>query len=94
MLFWLALFGVVGAVLGASLLIYLGSEYEKIAYVILSTYTFIIGIRLLVLAFKKIQMKKKIKFLGFLGFSGGFMDAFGGGGWGPIVTSTLLAKRA
>jgi siroheme synthase-like protein len=92
MLFWLSIFGVIGAVLGASLLIYLGSEYEKIAYVILSTYTFIIGIRLLVLAFKKIQMKKKIKFLGFLGFSGGFMDAFGGGGWGPIVTSTLLAK--
>ncbi|UOX34602.1 TSUP family transporter [Flavobacterium sediminilitoris] len=92
MLVWLAIFGVLGAVLGAYLLIYLGNEYEQIAYVVLSSYTFIIGIRLLVLAFKKIQLKKKIKFLGFLGFSGGFMDAFGGGGWGPIVTSTLLAK--
>lgn len=27
-----------------------------------------------------------------LGFVGGFMDAIGGGGWGPIVTSTLLGQ--
>lgn len=92
MLFWLATFGVVGAILGAYALIYLGNKYEDIAYIILSSYTFIIGIRLLVLAFKKIQLRKKIRFLGFLGFTGGFMDAFGGGGWGPIVTSTLLSK--
>ena len=30
-------------------------------------------------------------YLIFLGFSGGFIDASGGGGWGPIVTPTLLA---
>ncbi|UGS24015.1 TSUP family transporter [Flavobacterium channae] len=92
LLFWLASFGVVGAVLGAFFLVYLGNEYENFAYLVLSSYTFVIGVRLLVIAFKKIQMKKKIKFLGVLGFTGGFMDAFGGGGWGPIVTSTLLAK--
>ena len=33
-----------------------------------------------------------MKRISLLGFSGGFFDAFGGGGWGPIVTSTLLAK--
>ena len=92
LLFWLTSFGVVGAVLGALFLVYLGNEYENFAYLVLSAYTFVIGVRLLVIAFKKIQMKKKIKFLGVLGFTGGFMDAFGGGGWGPIVTSTLLAK--
>jgi uncharacterized membrane protein YfcA len=27
-----------------------------------------------------------------LGFAGGFLDAIGGGGWGPIVTSTLLGQ--
>jgi uncharacterized membrane protein YfcA len=27
-----------------------------------------------------------------LGFVGGFLDAIGGGGWGPIVTATLVAK--
>ena len=27
-----------------------------------------------------------------IGAAGGFLDAVGGGGWGPIVTSTLLAR--
>lgn len=31
------------------------------------------------------------RYLVFLGFTGGFVDAAGGGGWGPIVTPTLLA---
>ncbi|HBK82155.1 MAG TPA: siroheme synthase, partial [Flavobacterium sp.] len=92
LLFWLASFGVVGAILGALFLVYLGNEYEKLAYLILSAYTCVIGIRLVIIAFKRFPFKKKIKFLGGLGFAGGFMDAFGGGGWGPIVTSTLLAK--
>ena len=30
------------------------------------------------------------RFLIFLGFSGGFIDAAGGGGWGPVVTPTLM----
>ena len=30
------------------------------------------------------------RFLTFLGFSGGFVDAAGGGGWGPVVTPTLM----
>ena len=29
-----------------------------------------------------------------LGLAGGFMDASGGGGWGPIVTSNLLLQGA
>ena len=24
--------------------------------------------------------------------AGGFLDSFGGGGWGPLVTSTLISK--
>ena len=31
------------------------------------------------------------KYVALLGFSGGFIDASGGGGWGPIVTSTILS---
>jgi uncharacterized membrane protein YfcA len=30
------------------------------------------------------------RYLGPLGLCGGFLDAAGGGGWGPIVTSTLI----
>ncbi|WP_230978921.1 TSUP family transporter [Flavobacterium supellecticarium] len=58
----------------------------------MATYTMIIGIRLVLIALRKKIVRKKIKNTGLLGFSGGLFDAFGGGGWGPIVTSTLLAK--
>lgn len=30
--------------------------------------------------------------MGLLALAGGFFDAIGGGGWGPIVTSTLIAN--
>lgn len=89
---WLAIPGVIGSFLGASLLIYLGNTYEMVTYAILSSYTLIIGIRLIIIAFRKNQPKGKVKRAGLLGFSGGFLDAFSGGGWGPIVTSSLLAK--
>lgn len=92
LLWWLVIPGVIGAVCGASFLIYLGNKYEMIAYSVLAVYTMIIGIRLIILAFRKTPKKEKLKHTGLLGFAGGFLDAFGGGGWGPIVTSTLLAK--
>lgn len=88
----LAIPGVIGAVSGSLLLIYLGNKYETITYGILASYTLIIGIRLIILAFRKKIERKKVKRVGFLGFTGGFLDAFGGGGWGPVVTSTLLSK--
>ena len=34
------------------------------------------------------------RFLTFLGFSGGFVDAAGGGGWGPVVTPTLMTATS
>lgn len=92
LLFWLAIPGAIGAVSGALLLIYLGDKYETITYGVLATYTMLIGIRLIVIAFRQKIDKKQVKHTGVLGFSGGFFDAFGGGGWGPIVTSTLLSK--
>ncbi|WP_413999439.1 sulfite exporter TauE/SafE family protein [Flavobacterium sp. W1B] len=43
-------------------------------------------------AMQKNIIKKKTKKLGILASFGGFMDSVGGGGWGPIVTSTLLGR--
>jgi hypothetical protein len=43
-------------------------------------------------ALRKNIIKKKTRKLGVLATFGGFMDAVGGGGWGPIVTSTLLGN--
>ncbi len=91
MLLYLAVPGVIGAVSGSLLLIYLGNEYENLAKGLMATYTLIMGYRITRLAFKKIVVKQKTH-IGRLGFFGGMMDAFGGGGWGPIVTSTLLSK--
>ena len=44
-------------------------------------------------AFKRKQVQSKIKRAGWLATIGGFMDSFAGGGWGTLVTSTLIAKR-
>jgi uncharacterized protein len=92
MLVWLAIPGVVGAILGSLFVIYIGEEYEHYAYPFVAFYLMIIAFRLIALAFKNKVIRKKIKRISLLGFSGGFLDAFGGGGWGPIVTSTLLTK--
>ena len=35
--------------------------------------------------------RKVVSHLSILGVIGGFFDAIGGGGWGPIVTTTLVA---
>ncbi len=40
---------------------------------------------------KKI-VKKPVKNVGWLASAGGFLDAVGGGGWGPVVASTLIAR--
>ncbi len=39
-------------------------------------------------------VKRTIKHVRPLGFIGGFLDASGGGGWGPVVTSNLLIQGA
>lgn len=84
--------GIIGAVLGAVLLITLDSE-EHVKYLrpLMALYTLILGIRIFTNAFRKLD-KKKFKRYGWLAGAGGFLDSFGGGGWGPIVTSTLITK--
>lgn len=55
---------------------------------------YMIGLAVIIIrkAMQKNIIKKKTKRLGILATFGGFMDAVGGGGWGPIVTSTLLGR--
>lgn len=84
--------GVIGAIVGALLLCTLGEENSKWVRPVLSVYTFILGVRILTNAFKKDIKPKKVKRAGWLAGAGGFLDSFGGGGWGPLVTSTLISK--
>src|SRR6188508_1963022 len=84
--------GVVGAVLGAILLSKFGSTHAQYLRPIMAAYTLFLGIRILVNAFRAQKAQKKFKRHGLLAGVGGFLDSFGGGGWGPIVTTTLITK--
>ncbi len=88
----LAVPAVIGAVIGAVSLTYLGEYYSKITKTIISFYTLYLGIQILSNAFKNKQDKKlkKRTNLTRLGLAGGFIDSFAGGGWGPLVTGTLI----
>ncbi|MBC3538856.1 TSUP family transporter [Rufibacter sediminis] len=84
--------GVLGAIAGAWLLAKVGEEYANYVRPILALYTLVLGARIIYTAFKKNKERKKVKKAGLLAGAGGFLDSFGGGGWGPLVTSTLIAK--
>jgi siroheme synthase-like protein len=84
--------GIIGAATGA----YLVSSLEHYAVYTkpaVSLYTLILGFVILSKAIN-INRKRttaKIKNISALGLGGGFIDAVGGGGWGSIVLSTLIA---
>jgi uncharacterized membrane protein YfcA len=82
--------GVIGAVLGALTLSFL-EEYNHILKPLIGGYTLFLGVRILQKAFGKSRKKIKTKHIPKLASFGGFMDSIGGGGWGPIVSSTLIA---
>ncbi|HKZ66744.1 MAG TPA: TSUP family transporter [Chitinophagaceae bacterium] len=84
--------GVIGAILGAILLTQLGQTHMEYLRPIMAAYTLFLGIRILLTAFRKQRQQKKFKRYGLLAGAGGFLDSFGGGGWGPIVTTTLITK--
>lgn len=84
--------GVIGAVLGAYLLVKFDDTHIKYLRPLMAVYTLLLGIRIFSNAFRPVNLKKKFSRYGWLAGIGGFLDSFGGGGWGPIVTSTLITK--
>ncbi|WP_448698907.1 TSUP family transporter [Mucilaginibacter sp. AW1-3] len=84
--------GIIGAVLGAYIVSSL-EHYSMYTKPVVSLYTLILGVVIFKKAFKKKHKRtdKKIKRISLLGFGGGFIDAVGGGGWGSIVLSSLIA---
>jgi siroheme synthase-like protein len=82
--------GILGAILGAYILTSL-EDYNYIIKPLISTYTLFLGFVIILKALKKDKIREKIKRIFPLAFVGGLMDSIGGGGWGPIVTSTLVA---
>src|SRR5450432_1752372 len=84
--------GVIGALAGATLAFY-GQKYSVYVRIPLSIYTLYLGYFIVKKAFRKKNPQYKIKGAGWLASAGGFMDAFAGGGWGSLVTGTLISKR-
>ena len=83
--------GVIGAILGAYILTSL-EDYNHYITPIVSIYTLLLGIIIIRKALQKNRGRKKVKRLFPLAIAGGFLDSIGGGGWGPIVSSTLIAN--
>jgi uncharacterized membrane protein YfcA len=84
--------GIIGAVLGAGLLVFLGEKAGEIVKPIMATYAIFLGFKIVLKAFKSKIVKSKVKNIGWIASIGGFLDSFGGGGWGPLVTSGMIAK--
>lgn len=85
--------GAIGAFLGATVLVRLSTEAAR---PVMSLILALIGLNLM-LRFARGLTQRKLAdkphsrgFLAGLGLLGGFVDATGGGGWGPVTTSTLL----
>lgn len=81
--------GVIGGVLGAYILTELPAGKIK---PFISLYLLIMGLWILIKVVRKSHQIKAKSRLVPLGLVGGFFDAIGGGGWGPIVTTTLVAN--
>lgn len=83
--------GLIGGVLGAYVLSNINAQ---LARPLVMLYLTSLGFYLLYKAFSFPQMPKAkdAKVTVPLGLVGGFLDASGGGGWGPVVTSNLLLQ--
>ena len=92
-LFWrLAPFGILGGCLGAFVLTSFDGDMVK-PYV--TTYLAVIGLWLFLRSFRKIPSNPvPTRLVAPLGAAGGFLDAAGGGGWGPMVVTGLLGAGA
>ncbi len=91
-LFWRLLIpGVIGGICGAYLLTNIDGNVVK-PFVL--GYLVLVGLWLLARGLLWPPKIHKPKIIEPLGLIGGFLDAVGGGGWGPVVTSNLLVQGA
>ena len=86
----LAVAGVAGGVLGA----YVLSNIEGRAIrPLVAAYLLVMGALILMRAGRALPLEDaRPSYAAPLGLVGGFLDAIGGGGWGPLVTSTLIGS--
>lgn len=91
----LGLFGALGGVAGATILVNIDGDLIK-PYIV--TYLMGLGLFMLWKLWRQRgreparEQAASKRYTGILGFVGGLLDSIGGGGWGPVVTSNLMAK--
>lgn len=87
--------GVVGGMLGAYILsdIIPEKEVKIIVSFILLCLGIVIFLRFYFGKIKKREGNFSKRFIIAVGFAGGLLDAIGGGGWGPVCTSSLVASN-
>src|SRR5687768_3030775 len=83
--------GVIGGVLGAYVLTQVHADAARPAVL---AYLSAIGIYLVWRGYHYPPAERHPRSVAPLGLAGGFLDAAGGGRWGPIVTSNLLLQGA
>src|SRR3546814_11884314 len=81
----------IGGVLGAYVL---SNVHADAAKPFILAYLIAIGLYLVYRGWRYPPQERKPKVVEPLGLVGGFLDAAGGGGWGPVVTSNLRVQGA
>ena len=86
----LGITGVLGAILGAWILSNIDvSAARRYVYV----YLLLMGCYILLKSFQiAVERQRPAGWAPPVGFVAGFLDASGGGGWGPVLTSTLIGS--
>ena len=86
----LGITGVLGAILGAWILSNVEvTSARRFVY----AYLLVMGLYILWKSVRiAVEARKPAGWTALLGFAGGFLDASGGGGWGPLTTSTLVGS--
>ena len=88
----LAPFGIAGGVAGAYVLTSFDGGVIK---PFVTAYLGLLGLWLILRSFRKLPPRPVgLPLVAPLGAAGGFLDAAGGGGWGPVVTTGLLGAGA
>ena len=95
---WMAVPGGIGAFFGAIAVTWIATVAEEMVAPVIAIFLFALGAYVLArFSFRRrekpVQERPVAKaFLAPLGLVAGFLDAVGGGGWGPISTPTLLGS--
>lgn len=81
--------GMLGAGIGAYLLTMIDGDMLKPW---IAGYLLLMGVVILFKAFRELVPREVTSHVSTIGFIGALLDAMGGGGWGPIVASNLIAR--